>query len=62
MIRLIKELAKTERGSCLLLATACVPITAYTLFAISSSPVLDALAILLNVAMFLMTLVGNDED
>lgn len=61
MIRLIKELAQTERGSCLLLATACVPITAYTLFAISSSPVLDALAILLNAVMFLLTLVGNDD-
>ena len=60
MIDLIKELAKTERGSCLLLATACVPITLYTLFAVDAPPILHALAILLNAAMFLFTLVDDD--
>lgn len=60
MIDLIKELAQTERGSCLLLATACVPITLYTLLAVDAPPFLHALAILLNAAMFLFTLVGDD--
>lgn len=61
MIDLIKELAQTERGSCLLLATACVPITLYTLFAIDSSPTLNTFSILLNAAMFLFTLVDGDD-
>lgn len=60
MIDLIKELAKTERGSCLLISTACVPITLYTLFAVDAPPILHALAILLNAAMFLFTLVDDD--
>lgn len=60
--KICKELSYTEHGSCLLIAAACVPITAYTIFFVSDSRVLDVLMILLNVVMFILAFAGGSNE
>ena len=61
-LKRLRNLAHTKRGTCMLIATSCIPLTLYNVTVISPSWSWSLAMVGLNALMFVIAAGERDED